>query len=487
MKKIIKLTESDLKKIVQKVLNEQSTASINPKNLKFGDRGEDVRNLQQKLIDAKVLVLRQGPTGYFGDLTQKALNRLGGTPPTSVTAGKKQPVIPGKNQPVIPSREKLTSKDPKDINSYPSCVRFSRPQNSASVMKTLQSYFGGNLGDWFINGEKFFEGYQFFNDGTYTSIGNKKKGTYVCNKNNKIILDIASKAIDPNTKKSGNYRYSPRIDAEVQHIKNRKLDDTPFFLYDPKDNLIYLFDVGSKYIAHDSVVDGADVQKQTTDAFDFTHKDWCKVGGSVADPQICTHPNVKTKEECDKLPKYMGAQFMPATKSCKVKENYGALASIATRFLPKGIYTIKGLTYNKGYTGGSAGGNKNVWWLKPIKLEGTITAAQNKSGMMQAIHGIPGIEERLKASKALESKLKSDVSSGKVPSQYLDDVKAILNANQSYGCVGVPAKFIDNPKVAPVVKNNINSIKVFSLGQDTQDFLVKNDDKQTGIDQASVA
>ena len=142
MKKIIKLTESDLKKIVQEVLNEQSTASINPKNLKFGDRGEDVRNLQQKLIDAKVLVLRQGPTGYFGDLTQKALNRLGGTPPTSVTAGKKQPVIPGKNQPVIPSREKLTSKDPKDINSYPSCVRFSRPQNSASVMKTLQSYFG---------------------------------------------------------------------------------------------------------------------------------------------------------------------------------------------------------------------------------------------------------------------------------------------------------------------------------------------------------
>ena len=75
MKKIIKLTESDLEKIVQKVLNEQSTASVNPKNLKFGDRGEDVRKLQQMLIDMGVLKLKQGTTGYFVNMTQRALAR----------------------------------------------------------------------------------------------------------------------------------------------------------------------------------------------------------------------------------------------------------------------------------------------------------------------------------------------------------------------------------------------------------------------------
>lgn len=485
--KIIKLTESDLEKIIKKVLTEDVTSTINPKNLKFGDRGPEVEKLQQRLIDAGVLILRKGPTGYFGDLTQKALARLGGAPSTPETKGKKAPIAPvkGKLQGNA-GQAKVTSKDPSDINSYPSCVRFSKPQNNASILQKLQTIFGGNFGEWFINGAKFFEGYQFFNNGTYTSIGNKKKGTYVCNENNKVILDIASKAIDPNTKKSGAYKYSPRIDAEIQHIKNRKMDDTPFFIYDPKDNLIYLFDVGAKYIASSSVVDGADVQKQVSGAFEFTMKDWCRIGGTTADPQVCTQPEVKTKEECAKLPKHKESKWIPETNSCKVKESYGAIANISHRFLPKGIYTIRGLSYNKGYVGGSAGGNKNTWSLRPIKLEGTITAAQSK-GVVNAIHGIPGSKERIEASKELQSKLRTDVNNGKVPSEYLDSVKAILAANQSYGCVGVPASFIDNPKVAPVVKNNINSIKVFALGQDTQDFLVKNDDKQTGIDQTSVA
>jgi peptidoglycan hydrolase-like protein with peptidoglycan-binding domain len=94
MKKVIKLTESDLQKIVQKVLNEQSTASINPKNLKFGDRGEDVKKLQQRLIDMKVLRLN-APTGYFGPITQRALARAEGKPvptttPKSATAPKQE-------------------------------------------------------------------------------------------------------------------------------------------------------------------------------------------------------------------------------------------------------------------------------------------------------------------------------------------------------------------------------------------------------------
>jgi hypothetical protein len=109
MKKIIKLTESDLTKLVKRVLKEQGwfdnlklmpTAyqynqerenaspkvtpkeNINPKNLKVGDGGSDkpsqvphVNLLQTKLIALGLLKTKSGkPTGYFGDATKKALD-----------------------------------------------------------------------------------------------------------------------------------------------------------------------------------------------------------------------------------------------------------------------------------------------------------------------------------------------------------------------------------------------------------------------------
>lgn len=106
MKKVIKLTESDLREIVEKVLNEQGNMfgtagtgipapfsstpklpartkeNINPKGLKMGDGGKsdpakvaDVKKLQQKLMDLKFLRTdSMVPTGYFGKLTQQALD-----------------------------------------------------------------------------------------------------------------------------------------------------------------------------------------------------------------------------------------------------------------------------------------------------------------------------------------------------------------------------------------------------------------------------
>ena len=47
--------------------------NINPKNLKFGDRGDDVKKLQQKLMDLGLLNINS-PSGYFGDITKQALD-----------------------------------------------------------------------------------------------------------------------------------------------------------------------------------------------------------------------------------------------------------------------------------------------------------------------------------------------------------------------------------------------------------------------------
>jgi hypothetical protein len=86
MKKVIRLTESDLEKIVKRVLKEQSKENINPNNLKVGDGGRrspdkinSVKQLQQKLMDLTLLKTdSMVPTGYFGDLTKIALDRYNG-------------------------------------------------------------------------------------------------------------------------------------------------------------------------------------------------------------------------------------------------------------------------------------------------------------------------------------------------------------------------------------------------------------------------
>jgi len=95
--KTIKLTEQDLELIVKKVLKEQTgpgitsftdltgslnPKSINPNNLKIGSRDKPndtngpVHKLQQSLMDLGYLKTKSMvPTGYFGNLTQNALDR----------------------------------------------------------------------------------------------------------------------------------------------------------------------------------------------------------------------------------------------------------------------------------------------------------------------------------------------------------------------------------------------------------------------------
>jgi len=500
MKKVIKLTESDLEQIIKRVLKEDLPSIPATRDVP----GNKVRTIQNALIKLGYNVGATGADGKYGANTMSAVKKYqrdNGIRQTgfvgNVTAGKLgvpsmassasqtpaqttktqttsagQPKTQTQKFPVKGNvqgntgQSKVTSKDPTDIKSYPACVRFGNPTNTSKGVFKLLNTLGADYGQWQISGKNFYEGYSFFNNGKYVSLLSNKTGTYTCNEKGKVILDIASKASNPNTKKSGNYKYSPRIDAEVQHIKNRKMDNTPFLVYDPRENLIYLFDTGGVYITSSQVVDGADAQKGLSDAKAFTREDWCKISGMESKPQLCT----------DKT----GAKKAPF---------YGPIANLTSRFLPKGIYTINGLSYHEGYTGGSKGGVKNTFSLKPIKLEGTITAAASK-GLSAAIHGIPGEEGRLKASKELETLLRADVNSGKVPSQYLDNIQAILNANKSFGCIGVPASFVNNPKVQSIIASNVNKIKVFAMGEDSQDFLVKNDDKpKPGLDdyQSTVA
>ncbi len=259
------------------------------------------------------------------------------------------------------------------------------------------------------------------------------------------------------------YNYTPRIDAELTYIEKRKLNDKPFFVYDPKYNLIYLFDTGSKYVLHTQVVDGANEQKSISDSKSYTHADWCKnspVPGDdakgqklEASPRLCTASNFTTKESCVKDSR---RRWDESSKICIADAAYFVVDHYKERFLAKGIYNISSLGSNTGYTGKG----KNVFNLKD----------QEGKQMAAAIHGIPNIEGRLTASEDLRNVLKADLSAGKVPKEYLNSIKLIANANQSYGCVGVPAKFIEDPRVQKLARG----ARVFAMGDKGTSYLVQN-------------
>lgn len=77
MGKIIKLKESELRLLVKQVVNEQ----LVDKPLKFGDRGDAVKDLQYKIKMLGVDLGKGGPNkdgvdGIFGNLTKRALQNL---------------------------------------------------------------------------------------------------------------------------------------------------------------------------------------------------------------------------------------------------------------------------------------------------------------------------------------------------------------------------------------------------------------------------
>lgn len=463
----IKLTEEQIKRVLDKVLEEQADFFENPfKNKVQGDAFRGWVNDTYPDFAKEIQLSRSGRfnNSFINKALKQPLKLSNGRTTSMMTwymsknpnwaTGNVETKKKTTPTPVPPKKDdgkKIPPNvDQSNVNSYPECVRaFGKP--AKMKIGFIDRFFGNPTFTHSIPGKNFYQGYYFTADGKYILSNDEQKssGTYGC-QNGKIVLDIANTANQKSTLTSGKYKYSPRIDAEVKHIQNRGLDKSPFFVYDPKDNLIYLFDEGSKYVASSSVVDGENVQKSLSDHKGFTYKDWCGLSNLGVDPYVCTNP--KTGQKAD--------------------PEYWKLGAVASKFLPKGIYTITGLHRNAGYSGGG----KNSWSLKPIKLEGTITS-DAKNRIPAAIHGIPNIEGRLTASKDLEQKLKSDINGGKVPREYLGAVKSILAANQSAGCVGIPASFVDSPKVQSILKKG--NVQVFAMGE-SSDMLVKNNQPQGG-------
>ena len=122
-------------------LTEQQRQDINPKRLKFGDGGKNnpnqvdaVKQLQQKLIDKGLLKTKTGiPTGYFGDLTQSALDRYN-------EGSKVKPIT--KTKQFCEPHPKDSRVDPKlEVNYQPEAIKLRKlgiPQRTSCEISFIK-------------------------------------------------------------------------------------------------------------------------------------------------------------------------------------------------------------------------------------------------------------------------------------------------------------------------------------------------------------
>jgi hypothetical protein len=291
MKKIIKLTERDLGKIINQVLLEQENSNINPKNLKLGDGGsrnpkqiEDVKILQKKLMDLGLLKTKSMiPTGYFGPLTQAALQNVG---------QKKQINTPLNNQ---------TKTSQKNQNISKSFCEVITPSSDITDLKVIV--------DTFKKSYPSVEPYALINRTlnryaeTYASQGIPKRTS----------CEIALIQIRPNYK------------------------DKNVFVTDSLDKLLYLFDSNGKFIAKTPMISGKDDQSTDPITVAASLLTWSQQAEKLG------FKYVKNKGYVDQT-----------GKNRKYNHDlvYDDIAKSKGRFLPKGIYTTSSkLSGGKEYAG----------------------------------------------------------------------------------------------------------------------------------------
>ena len=396
MKKVIRLKESDLKDIIKRVLSEQSKENINPNNLKVGDGGRLspnkknlVKQLQQKLMDSGYLKTDSMiPTGYFGNMTKIALDKYNGV------VRKDAPIYYGLNNP-----KQNTSKNPKQGTTNPL-------KNSNDIIK-------------------------------------------------KDIKSVKPKTLSQSIESSTripDVTGSDRVNKELFYINARpKFNGKPFFLVDPRLNIVYAFDENHKFIDYSQSVAGADKQQEKI----ITYEEWCNISGLKYDKfaKLCKGQEVRSAAE--------------SVNTKSVEPSYPKLKELHKRYQAPGIYQTSGVYYEKGYKGKPGVGN-----LFPLQTPEGVQVPT-------AIHALVNLPNRVIADAELKKYLNSEKNKGRIPKEYIDAVTELTSKyDLSSGCFNVDPKFANNPKVIQIAGDKAY---VFIMSEKNENYLVvvppQNQDK----------
>jgi hypothetical protein len=239
-----------------------------------------------------------------------------------------------------------------------------------------------------------------------------------------------------------------RTACEISFIKIRpKFKGKAFFVIDTLQNLIYLFDKNGKFVAKGQTLDGSDAQSQ--DAKKIAQALWA------------------FQERVEK----MGFKYDPvkktiidstgANRTYNHKLFYDSIDKSDSRFFPKGIYSISGLTSKSDY----AGGANNVFQVQT--LDGKVIS--------QAIHGFYNEAPRIEALEKLKKAMGSKATSPEVNPEFIDLVEKYMSSskfNKSYGCINVSLDFLELAK-----PHAVKGTLVFVIGETKNNYLVQNSEE----------
>lgn len=233
-----------------------------------------------------------------------------------------------------------------------------------------------------------------------------------------------------------------RMNREIHYINQRsEYKGKPFFIIDPRLKLVAAFDESHKFIRLSQTVEGED--KQPTKP--VTYREWCESAGFK-----CKNPS--TKLEC----------------SCfgDLSKQYPVLSKIGKRALSAGIYKAGGTSYESHYTGA-----KNVDNVIKIKTQSGIE-------LPSAIHALVPISNRIEADAELKKYLGDAQKTGKIPQQYNDLINNMIGSKKydlSTGCFNVDASFANDSRVLDIAKKGA---MIFVMSEDKDYYLVQMDNSQ---------
>ena len=421
MRKIIKLTESDLEQIIKRVLREDMEVEPEMVNVPV----DKVRAAQQALVDAGYNIGPTGVDGKFGKNTRAAvrlyqkrngIRQTGNLGP--ITAGKLgvQPLVGGATTQKTATGQKPVQKQQTTKGQKP-VQKQQTTKGQAPVQSQGCQVIGPNSK---IEGLSMTVQYyqKMFMANPYdmiNSIMNKYASSYVAQ------------------------GIPQRTACEIALIQLRPVyKDKNAFIVDTLNKLMYLYGKDGQFIAKTDIISGKNKQS--------------------VDPKTIAKSLMTWSEEVTSLGfKWVdGKGYVDQTgKNRKYDDElvYSNVDKNKARFLPKGIYTTSGLGGNAHYAG---------------KTQNIMSLMQGDKVLAQAIHGYY-IEQPRTAALKKAAQVLSNPNDKKVSKEFMDLVSSgNVNLSQSYGCINVPENFL------PYLRKYGPNSYVFNLGEDKQNYLVQN-------------
>jgi peptidoglycan hydrolase-like protein with peptidoglycan-binding domain len=377
--RIIRLTESDLEKIVKKVLREDPVPLPDMENAPLGK----VEAIQQALVDAGYDIGPTGVDGKFGSNTRAAvikyqknngIKQTGNVGP--VTGGKLgvQPLVGGTTTQTQTTGQKQTTQTQTQgtsgcqvIGSKTSGIQ-DLSQIVASFSKSYPSVEPYALINRTIN--KYAEAY-------------KSQGI------------------------------PQRTACELGLIQIRPgYKDKNAFIVDTLNKILYLYNNKGQFIGKTDIISGKNKQSVDPKVIAKSLMTWDEQTKSLGFKWL---DNKGYVDQTGKNRKYDPEIIYSDTDKSK------------TRFLPKGIYTTSGLGSDSDYAG---------------KTQNVLSLYDGNKNLAQAIHGYYVEQPRTAALKKAAQVL-SNPNDKRVSKEFMDLVaNNQVNLSQSYGCINVPENFV---------------------------------------------